>query len=29
MDTMADFARKKNSSLNITKFVVAGASKVN
>ena len=29
MDTMADFAKKKNSSLNITKFVVAGASKVN
>ena len=28
MDTMADFAAKKVPSLNITKFVVAGASKV-
>lgn len=28
MDTVADFGKKKVPSLNITKFVVAGASKV-
>lgn len=28
MDTVADFAKKKNPSANITKFVIAGASKV-
>ena len=28
LDTMADFAMKKNSSVKLTKFVVAGASKV-
>ena len=28
LDTMADFAMKKNSTVKLTKFVVAGASKV-
>lgn len=28
LDTMASFAASKNSAFNITKFVVAGASKV-
>ena len=28
LDTMASFAREKNSEINLTKFVVAGASKV-
>ena len=28
MDTVSEFAAKKNPQANITKFVVAGASKV-
>ena len=28
MDTVTDFAKKKNSTVNIDKFVVCGASKV-
>lgn len=28
LDTMTDFAAKKNPASNLTKFVVAGASKV-
>ena len=28
MDTVSDFAKKKNSSVNIDKFLITGASKV-